>query len=333
MNRIDEQAAAWVAREDRSALDTQSRATRDAWLRADSRHLGAYARAHAAMVAMDRAGALGKQLDLRQFASQRQGWRRRFAALPTAAAAMLACLLVGFLAWNSTPDHYSTGLGEVLRVPLQDGSVVTLNSGSELAVDFNRDTRRVVLKRGEALFDVAKNKHRPFVVSAGDASITAVGTSFSVSRSKDRLLQVVVREGIVQVDKARLAPVRVVANSAVIAGPGPALDVEPLRADAIGRRLAWRDGMIAFDGDTLEQAAAQFARYSDIRILIDDPQVARQRVVGLYSATDPTGFARAVATSLGLRVESTSRGVYLRRDTRPIRSDDGGSSPPVHQVY
>lgn len=76
--------------------------------------------------------------------------------------------------------------------------------------------------------------------------------------------------------------------------------------------------MLAFEGDTLAQAAAQFARYSHVRILIDDPEVAQKRVAGLYSATDPDGFATAVAASLGLRMERSERGIHLHKLQVPV---------------
>lgn len=329
MNRIDDQAVTWVAREDRGILDEATATRRDAWLARDPRHAGAYARARAALADMDRASALGKRPDLQAFAPTRR-WRRRMAPF-SAIAATLACLLIGFAAWQASDDRYATGLGEVRRIPLQDGSTVTLNSDSVVVVDLDRHQRNVVLERGEALFDVAKDPQRPFVVHAGSGQVTAVGTSFSVQRVRGDQLRVLVREGVVKVAEARSAPVRVVANSAAIARPGAAIDVAPMPEAELRRRLVWRDGMIAFDGDTLAQAAAEFARYSDTRILIDDPQVAGRRVVGLYSATDPAGFARAVATSLGLRAEATRDGIYLRRDTRGADAD-GGRAPPAHQL-
>jgi transmembrane sensor len=79
----------------------------------------------------------------------------------------------------------------------------------------------------------------------------------------------------------------------------------------VERRLAWREGMISFDGDSLAQAAAQFARYSDTHIVIADPAIGRLSVVGLYSATNPIGFARAVALSMNLRVELHGETVRL----------------------
>lgn len=313
---IDDTAAAWVARCDRGPLSAADEAALDAWLAADRRHLGAYARANAVLVHFERARALGAHYDPVRFGTPAAGpdnrARRRFLWLTgTAAAAGLAGL--AFL--RPTGNRFSTRLGEVLRLPLQDGSVVTLNSATELAVEFSRARRLVRLVRGEALFDVASDALRPFVVQAAQASVIAVGTSFTVQRVADAAIEVVVREGSVDFDVdaglARVPPVRLAANTMALVRPDRHVEIEPLKPIDVRRRLAWRDGMISFDGDTLAQAASQFARYSDTRIVIDDPAIARRHVVGLYSANNPVGFAQAVALSMGLRAERRDGAVHL----------------------
>ncbi|MCD9033253.1 FecR domain-containing protein, partial [Luteimonas sp. Y-2-2-4F] len=246
-------------------------------------------------------------------------WRSVRAVSGAVAASLCALLIAGALLLKA-PLLHTSRLGEVLRVPLPDGSTLVLNSDSRVRVDFDARRRRVELLRGEALFEVARDPARPFAVSAGQAQVVAVGTAFSVQRSEDGGMRVIVREGIVDVAggaEDAPAPVRVAANFQAVARPGQDLQMHPLAVEEVGRRLAWRDGMLAFDGDTLAQAAARFARYSTVRILVDEPEVAQRRVAGLYSATDPAGFAEAVATSLGLRVERDSEGIHLRSHAAP----------------
>lgn len=310
---IDGVAARWVARVDRGPLAPPEQAELDAWLAEDRRHVGAYARARAVFVHFDRARALGPQ-DGEPAATPRPEPRRRRRLLW--AAGVAACLCVAMVQLLLGNGHHATGTGEVLRVALDDGSAITLNSDSEVRVDFEEDIRRVRLLRGEVLFDVAKHHGWPFVVEAAGTRVTAVGTSFTVNRGSGRDVQVLVREGVVEmVDSARprSEPVRLEANTLALAVPARKINVRPLREPEVERRLAWRDGMLSFSGATLGEAAAQFARYSDVRIIIDDPLVARMRVVGLYSATDPEGFAHAVALSLGLRTEKAPEGVRLVR--------------------
>lgn len=309
---IDATAAGWVAREDRGPLAEPEQAQLQAWLDQDRRHLGAYARARAVFVHFDRARALGVQSGPVAGAPTERRPRRRLLW----AAGMAACLCVVATLQLLGAGHHATATGEILRVPLRDGSAVTLNSNSEIEVDFDEGIRRVRLLRGEALFDVAKDSSRPFVVDADSTRVTAVGTSFTVNRVSGHDVQVLVREGVVELADSKLPrrqPVRLAANMLATAAPTRKIEVQPLRVPDVERRLAWRDGMLSFSGATLEEAAAQFARYSELRIIIDDPLVARKRVVGLYSATDPEGFAHAVALSLGLRAERAPDGIRLRR--------------------
>jgi hypothetical protein len=76
---------------------------------------------------------------------------------------------------------------------------------------------------------------------------------------------------------------------------------------------SWRDGKISFDGEPLSRVAATFARYSDTRIIIADPGLAREPVTGLFDAHDPAGFARAIATVFSARVREDGNAVVLTR--------------------
>jgi transmembrane sensor len=81
----------------------------------------------------------------------------------------------------------------------------------------------------------------------------------------------------------------------------------------VHRELAWEDGQLAFEGQSLSQAAAEFDRYSDTKIVIDDPALATEEIAGLFRATDPVGFAQTVALSLKARVIIRENEVHLTR--------------------
>ncbi len=318
--RVDELAADWIARADRQPLTPSETESLAAWLSEDSRHLGAYARAKAVFLHLDRASALGRDFDPRQFGSRSPGnvlaTRRRFLMAAGGAMVAVAAGVAGVVILNSPVRHFTTRLGEVLRLSLEDGSAITLNSASAIKVEFQRAQRLVQLLRGEALFDVAKDVLRPFVVEVGSDRVVAVGTSFSVQHAVAGIVEVLVQEGSVEfahgVNTGLEQSVRLAANSIALASEDQHIEVKPLQTIDVSRRLAWRDGMISFDGDTLAHAALQFARYSDTRIIIDDPAIAQRSVVGLYSAGNPEGFARAVAVSMGLRVERLGDAVHLK---------------------
>jgi transmembrane sensor len=316
---IDLIAAAWAAREDRGPLAPQAARERDAWLAADPRHRGAHLRACAVLVRAGRARALGPDFaaaPVRDRPRALAGRTRRWLSL--AAAASLVVMALGMRGPSTGPGliEYQTGLGEVLRVRLRDGSVMTLNSASQASVHYGNERRSVVLHQGEALVDVVKDHDRPFVVRTGSTDVVAVGTSFSVRRNSGDAFVVLVNEGIVDIVQRQpgpdVGPLRIRANHAAVASHESIVRVERMPGDEIRRRLSWREGLISFSGNTLSEAASEFARYSELRILIDDPEVARLRVVGVYSSADPEGFAKAVATSLGLRAERTGEGVRLQ---------------------
>ena len=122
--------------------------------------------------------------------------RRRFLAV---AASALMVALAGGVWWQSARyPLYSTDIGERRSITLADGSTVDLNARSKLRVEFSKNERRVELLDGQALFQVAKDKNRPFIVASGEATVRAVGTQFDVYR-KDGGTTVTVLEGRVAV--------------------------------------------------------------------------------------------------------------------------------------
>lgn len=308
---IDAAAAAWAARADRAPLSDEDQSALEAWAAADPRRAGAYARARAVNAHFNRARGLGAGFSPEQHPIARLAARRKFLKLGTAIAASSLIGVVGFLV-HGLGERITTRKGDIRRAPLSDGSAVTLNTDSAIRTDFSDKLRRVELLRGEALFDVAKEAARPFVVVAGEVRVRAVGTSFTVRTHADGKVNVLVREGVVEVSRGSNGhPLRLAASNAAqveSAGEFRALSVEP---GAVDRAMAWRQGQIDLDGLTLSQAAAEFARYSDRRIRIDDPTVASLKVTGLFSATDPDGFAKAAALSLGLVATADQHGIRL----------------------
>lgn len=318
MKTIDDVAAGWVAREDARPLTGEDLAARDNWLGQDTRHVGAYARAKAVFTHADRARALGPGFadgPMGSFAQERdgRGWPLHRWVTGLAAFAAVLAVVVGTV-WivDSRPARYQTSFGEVARVSLPDGSVVTLNSESRLLVDFRDDLRSMSLLEGEALFDVARDPQRPFEVRADDAKVRAIGTSFSVRRMSQPGFEVVVRSGVVDVMERRKPAIRLTRNDLASIQPFKDAQVRSLQPWQMESQLAWSDGMLSFNGVALGDAASQFSRYSKVRIIIDDPRLAERRIVGVYSATDPVGFANAVAIGMDLVVEEHAGTVTLK---------------------
>jgi transmembrane sensor len=314
---VDDRAAVWAAKVDGGALAPAEKAALDAWLEADLRHFGAYAKAMAVLAHADKARALGGTFELSDVnaGNTQELSRRKFAFAGAIAATLVAG--IGFEAWRLLQERsYETRLGETLVVPLDDGSVMTLNTDSKAVVRYTQERRDIQLVRGEALFDVAKNKKRPFIVEAAGTQVRAVGTSFTVSLLANRPVEVLVREGVVEINRPAVPvapPVRLAANNSAVAPPDAPIRTAVLEKAQLARALSWREGRLAFEGETLEDAAAEFARYSDVHIEIADPEVAHMTVTGLFVSNDPVGFAKALALSLDLHATVHDNFVRLSR--------------------
>lgn len=299
---ISDRAAEWVAREDRAPLGTEEQAELENWLAQDTRHFGAYMRAQSVSAWTESAQALGADY-VPANSLEAEPHRPRHRRLLFGALA--ASLILGIsLAWPSQPLIIETARGENRSVPLEDGSTITLNTDTRVEVRFGSRQRSIHLLRGEALFEVAKDKARPFVVTAADVDVTAVGTAFTVRSLPSLPLRVAVQEGIVDVAPEPDETLRVPAMVQVdIARNGPIIRsrIDPAQSS---QDLLWREGKIAFNGIPLSEAASQFARYSPVRIYMDDAS-ARHKVTGLFSAKNPLGFAEAVGLSYNLHVQMT----------------------------
>lgn len=314
---IDAVAADWAARIDRGALSPADEGALDAWIAGDARRLGAFMRMRAVALQSNSAKALGPDFDPEAFAQAEPSaatpiTRRRMFWLGGSAVAASALGAVG-LGLMMRDTVYETRLGEMRVVTLEDGSAVTLNTASRIRVAFADARRTVTLEEGEALFDVAKDPARPFIVEAGGTSVRAVGTSFSVKRLNDAPVEVLVREGIVEVAQpATHRPVRMTANMRIVTSHAVAQPVAIAQTE-VDRETAWRSGRIAFEGEPLAQAAAAFGRYSDTRIIIEDPGIGREEITGLFASNDPVTFAKAAAASLELKATIGPGEVRLSR--------------------
>ncbi len=325
-DQLDTVAAEWVARVDRGPLDPEGAQKLAQWLATSSRHRGAHARAQAALAYLDynAVQTLNQEAITSFFMARDAGGkqavrgvsRRRLlwlgGGIATAAAASVSALMLK----PSVPVvTYSARRGEILKVPLSDGTLVTLDTASTIAVRYLQHAREVQLVEGRALFDVAKDKARPFTVSTRGLQVRAVGTSFVVRNTQARAPEVLVYEGIVDVGAhIDTVPVRVGADMRVIASiSGPALNVMSVDPTELSHELAWQQGLFEIEDVSLAMMAEEYVRYSDMRIVIPDRKVAELTITGRFFATNPIGFANAAAASFGLKVDVNGQEIRLLR--------------------
>ncbi|WP_395443268.1 FecR family protein [Caulobacter sp. UC70_42] len=317
MDDIEAAAAAWDARLRRADAADRDRIAFRAWLLEAEEHQRAHERLQAALFALRAQADLPELSALRDAARQRtrrHGLRRRLAAGCVIAAGLLITVGVGLnldhgpetLAMVQGAKIYSTTLNERTQIVLADGSAVTLDSNTRLAARLTRSRRDITLISGRALFHVAKDRQRPFVVRARDRTVTALGTVFDVGLSQHGL-RVTLLEGRVAVRS-----IRADASAQELKPRQELVETDPaappvVRTVDLEKATSWVDGQLFFENDTLAEAADEMNRYSRLKIVVD-PAVANLRINGMFRAGNQTGFVGALQTTMPVDARSDERG-------------------------
>lgn len=312
---IDQAASDWTARLDRGPLGPGESETFQAWLKGDPRRKGALLRAQALSMMSESAQALGPGFDPVAFEAPaaRPRLSRRQALTWTGGVVAAASLAALGAATSAAGAVIRTERGEIRLVPLKDGSTVLLNTESSIRVRYDKGQRRVTLLKGEAYFSVARDALRPFVVEVDGRRLRTAQAGFRVRKLDRDPVDVLVNQGQVEVAGAEALGAN---TRLVLAGRARPQRLAP---ETVTRELAWRDGKLAFEGETLKQAADAFARYSDTRIDVRDDVLAREPVTGLFAANDPVGFSRAIARVFDARLEQDGDKLVLSRP-RPAQT-------------
>lgn len=233
--------------------------------------------------------------------------RQRRRAILGVGVAVAGALVAGVIGWRiSAPQAYSTDVGEQQLVQLSDGSSVKLDTASKISVRMSGDRRDIRLERGRALFDVAHDSQRPFVVEAGKTSVTALGTRFDVSRDGDGARVNLIR-GSVEIRAAtstsrswRLAPGQTM--STLDATPAP-------RAVDVATATSWTSGRLIFQASPLDEAVAEVNRYNRVQVILDVGGLAKSPVSGAFDAGDTESFVSAMAELNDLAIDRPSKSV------------------------
>jgi transmembrane sensor len=238
-------------------------------------------------------------------------------------AAALAVAGIGTALWSEGVvggSVFQTTTGERREVALEDGSTLLLGAQTRVRVQFSATERDVTLERGEAVFKVAKNPTRPFIVIADDTRVRAVGTEFGVEQ-RQKSVVVTVAEGRVAVTEGsatRLPLTRPDANeSAVALAPDEQIEVRHAGAASAVRKvdsessLAWARGRLVFTNDSLGFVVERFNQYNRIRITVTDPQIAARRVSGSFDAMDLESLLTFLRGSLGVAITWTRDGAEI----------------------
>lgn len=299
--RLNAEASAWLARLHGPRSEEARGALQD-WLKADPAHQEAFERATELWEFLPGAAELVEE--------PRRPVSRRFVPLAIAASLAVLAGAGAMTALLNQPQTFDTRVGEQRTAALDDGSRISLNTDSHVTVKFDRDGREVSLDRGEVMFDVAHDAARPFVVTAGDERIKALGTSFVVRRDGDRV-RVTLLSGRVEVARAGEQS-RVLA----VLAPGERVSAAPdavpvLDRPALDAITAWRRGELRFRDTPLSDAVAEVNRYGRQRVIVNDARLAALPISGVFATDNPAEFAAAVAELHGLRMRREGEAVLL----------------------
>jgi transmembrane sensor len=311
----DEHAAHWCLAFAEGPLTPTDQKTFDRWL-AQPDNAQAFSEAANVWDAIDVVSDRPELIHMRSAAleafrhASRQRWARRVSIKWAWVGGIAASLLVAAVATTLLYEPtrvYRTGIGERQVAMLDDGSKLSLDAATEVDVRINRGRRELVLVRGRAKFNVAKDPLRPFSVTAGDKIVVATGTAFTVEML-DRQVRVLLYEGHVAVlDRDSHTPIsragshlgsKTTADQMLM--PGKELVTSlgattgSLQAANVQQSLSWEADQLTFDDEPLGSAVARINRYSKETLYVGDPEAARARINGVFTAGDTEAFVEAV---------------------------------------
>lgn len=312
LDHPDSAAAAWLARFQADDVSADDRIAFDTWLQKNPAHGAAWDRVRSVWTALDLIEGDPAIAALRQEAlaagPKSAGVDRRGFAMAAASAAVTvigAGLFGGSYLWKRRHDRedeaaapkptFTTEIGQQASFHLADGSVVTLNTDSAVHVGSWAHERRLTLVKGQAFFKVAKDPTRPFIVTAGDTQVTAVGTAFDVRLDPSRL-SVTLVEGRIRVagPNARSGASQTVemdAGSQLVASRGS--DWRIAQIDA-AREASWLQGQLVFDGQPLSVVADEMNRFSSRKLRVVDPVLRDTPISGVFKTGQIDRFASAL---------------------------------------
>jgi transmembrane sensor len=308
------EAADWFARLNQRRVTTADVRRFSAW-RCDPENARAFARLEALWSAT---ATLGRSPDIQILAEAAARPRRsrpsrnppkgRLVQIGAVGALALVLCAAGSAWLALRPATYATEIGEQRTVALADGSHLILDTGSRVSVRFTGERRTVALTQGQAMFEVARDAGRPFVVRAGDTEVTALGTRFDVRRSGAGA-RVILVEGRVAVRKPAASDTRwSLSPGQQLLTSAPRPRVAPVNVVA---STSWSAGRLTFDDTPIAVAVAEVNRYSRSPIVLQDARLASVPVSGVFNVGDIDGFVAALSDLYGLDATISDDGRIL----------------------
>jgi transmembrane sensor len=343
MAEIRKETAEWLIEMDANP-DGWNRHEFAAWLRASPLHAAEFLDQHALWFAMSGTKAVDIDLaELRRESKNVIDWPSESSVRPIEAAqpakasrrgwlyalAASVFVLVGaLLVWGallSPSQKFTTAIGEQRSVRLADGSILHMNTDTDIEIRFTKDSRELQLIRGEALFSVERDVKRPFRVIAGGVAFEALGTQFNVRRRTTATTISVVEGRVAVITGAPAHPAvpaieRYEANrpppsgAVTVVGAGEQIRVATdgrVTAEAIDNVAAWRQRKLIFEDTPLSEVISEIARYNaSPRIVIEDSTLSDRRLNGVFAADDTESLLQFLKHE-GLSITATADTVAI----------------------
>jgi transmembrane sensor len=328
-DQVAEQAADWFVRLQGAAATADDWAAFERWLQESPTHAAAYEQLEGLWVEFEAAGlAIARTLDEPRIAGARRRKGRRDAGNPRhypwlavgAVAASLALAAFGTAFWGTTPASprvFQTAAGQTRRIVLADGTKIDLNAASRISVSLGPDARRLEMADAEAVFDVAHDPKRPFLIKVGDRQVRVVGTEFNL-RHREGQMALTVRRGVVEVRPIaaeRAEPTLVTVGQQLIHHEGEAgstlAAVEPEAA------FGWTHGQLIYHDQPLSDVASDLFRRFGVPVRLADPQTAQLRFSGVLVIDNEQAVLRRIEAFAPVRAERLPDAIVLRRHAAP----------------
>lgn len=323
LTEVELEAAHWIAVLDSADVSSAEMARFHDWLAADEKHKRAYEALVATSDKIDAFLATAPPA-LTQAQPRYRLTRRIFLTGGAIAATATGAVLLG----RPFPDLASSevfdaSLGRPRSVALSDGTRIELAPGARIRATLTAAARTIRFEEGVALFNVAHDAGRPFIVATRYGEIRALGTEFVVRLTEDQAIATVL-SGRVEARRASLfpndrAPPDAVceANAEVILQED-SVSVSSLQSDGLERRLIWRDRMVALDDQSLRDAAEEIERFTGVRFVFGDAATAEMRLSGYIEGDDVEGFIALLASNAGVKAERRADGTMVLSQHRPL---------------
>ncbi|GFE80514.1 iron dicitrate transporter FecR [Steroidobacter agaridevorans] len=348
--QIYSEASEWFVNCRSGALDDATRRKFDAWLRQSPQHLSAYLELAAIW---DEGPALDaeRRWDTDTLIAEALADRSNVTTLITPStvrppapisharwAAVVAFMAIGLAAfvwvYMFREPIYITQIGEQRSITLPDGSTMELNSRSKVRVRYSDHERALELLEGQALFRVAKNPSRPFIVTSDGTRVRAVGTQFDVNKKREGTVVTVVEGRVsvltdvsdVRVDAIAVnvtesmpqLPHESGAGAGILLAAGEQMSVsdkaaEKIQQPDVARAIAWTQKQLVFKAATLTEVAEEFNRYNQRQLIVQDPELYEFHISGVFASTDPGALLQFLRERAGVHVVESDSAIYLTK--------------------